>query len=74
MTLKVSDHAMVRFLERAGGLDVDSVKVLIAASLARAHQAAMAIGQVDYTVKVDGMIFYVRNGVLVTVCQSGERL
>jgi len=63
----VSDHALVRFLGRVAGVDVDAMKGVIAGSLDRARRAAGQIGATDYTVRADGMVFVVRDGVLVTI-------
>lgn len=34
--VRVSDHALLRFIERAGGLDVESVRAALQGSLKRA--------------------------------------
>jgi len=67
MILAVSDHALVRFLERAGGLDVEDLRERLTISLARAAEAAAALGAVDFTVKADGLSYLVCGGVVVTV-------
>jgi hypothetical protein len=65
--LSVSDHALVRFLERAGGLDVEALRARLTASLARAADAAAALGVAEFTVKADGLAYLVSAGVVVTV-------
>jgi hypothetical protein len=65
--LSVSDHALVRFLERAGGLDVEALRARLTASLARAADAAAALGVAEVTVKADGLAYLVSAGVVVTV-------
>ncbi|MGD0640275.1 MAG: hypothetical protein ABSC22_05960 [Roseiarcus sp.] len=67
MILSVSDHALVRFLERAGGLDVEALRARLTASLARAADAAAALGVAEFTVKADGLAYLVSAGVVVTV-------
>ncbi|MGA8169797.1 MAG: hypothetical protein WB816_03010 [Methylocystis sp.] len=67
MKIGVSDHAMMRFLERAGGFDVEALRAQIQDSLARAHATPREIGVRDYTVKSGGVIFVVRGGTIVTV-------
>jgi hypothetical protein len=64
--IRVTDHALVRFVERVGGLDVEALRCALAASLARASAAA-SIGQRRYTVLADGVAYVVVDGVLVTV-------
>lgn len=61
MTLTVSDHAALRYLERAQGVDVDAIKQRIAGIVASAH--AMGASRVS----VDGMTFCLRGDVVVTV-------
>ncbi len=65
--LRVSDHALVRFLARAGGLDVEGVREYLEQSLLRAHDAASKIGLAEYSIKADGLEWHVRNSVVVTV-------
>lgn len=69
----ISDHALVRFLDRAAGVDVGAMKSAISGALDRASGAAGRIGAADYTVKVDGLAFVVRDGVLVTVAGPQRR-
>lgn len=67
MIVAVSDHALVRFLERAGGFDVEALRERLTASLSRAAQAAAALGAADFTVKADGLSYLVCGGIVVTV-------
>lgn len=65
--MRVSDHALIRFLDRVAGLDVEGLRATLVLSLDRAHRAAERAGAADYTVKADGLVYVVRDGVLVTV-------
>jgi len=67
MAVRVSDHALLRFLERAGGLDVEAMRASIAMSLARAVDRAQALGSVEFVVIADGLKYVVRLGTVVTV-------
>lgn len=67
MTVRVSDHALIRFLERAAGLDVEALRLTIGASLGRSIEAAGKLGVSDITVVADGLIYVVRNGTVVTI-------
>ena len=69
---RVSDHALLRFLERAGGIDVEALRAAVTVGLARGSAAAAAMGVVDYHVVVDGLCYVVRAGVLVTVQPEGS--
>ena len=63
----ISDHALVRFLERAGGFDYEPLKARLSQSLARGYRAARSISAADFLVKVDGMVFVIRADTVVTV-------
>ncbi len=71
--IRVTDHALVRFLERAGGLDVDALRAVLAASLERAATAAASIGARRCTVIVDGLRYVIEDGHLVTVLDASMR-
>lgn len=64
---RVSDHALLRFIERAGGLDIEALRAELARSLARATTSAALIGTQDFTVRADGLTYVVRNGIVVTI-------
>lgn len=68
----VSDHAVLRFLERAGGIDVEQLRDDLSRGLARAHHTAQQLGQTDYLVKVGHSTFVVRAGVVTTVLDTGH--
>lgn len=70
MGLRVSDHALVRFLERAGGYDVEAIRAALEISLARAHTAAEILQTVNYLIHSDGVTFVVRAGTVTTVLEE----
>ena len=74
MIVNVSDHALVRFLERAGGLDVESLRALLGASLSRAGRTAKAIGAGEFAVVADGLVYVIERGVVVTVLSDHMRV
>lgn len=63
----VSDHAVLRFLERECGLDVESLRGAIAAVTERGSALGAPI------VKVGGARFVLVDGVVVTVLVHGRR-
>lgn len=63
----VTDHALLRFLERAGGLDVEGVRHAIADALARAHGAARGIGAENFQIRAEGFVWVMHGDKLVTV-------
>ena len=69
---RVTDHALVRFLDRAGAMDVEGLRQQLETSLARAHAAARSISASDYLVKVDGLVVVVR-GESVTSILPGDQ-
>lgn len=71
--LKVSDHALVAFMTRTGLLDVESLRAALAASLERATSAAAQIGATNYVILADGLVYHVREGVLITCLPDDER-
>ncbi|RIV82973.1 hypothetical protein D2V17_14320 [Aurantiacibacter xanthus] len=66
----ISDHGLLRFLERGGGLDVEALREDLRRSLTRAHRAARQLGVYEYVVKADGMLLLMRGGTLVTVLEE----
>lgn len=71
--LRVCDHALLRFLERVGGLDVEGVRRHLAESLDRAVGAAELLGQSEMTIAADGNHYIVVKGRLVTVLSPPMR-
>lgn len=69
---RVSDHALLRFLDRAGGLAVEQLRAQLEASLDRAGAAAEAIGGGDYLITADGLVYVVRDGTVTTVLPEGS--
>lgn len=59
----VSEHAILRYLERVHGLDLDEVR---AAMMGNGTQEAIAFAKTG-KVKKDGVTFVVQNNVVVTV-------
>lgn len=69
----ISDHALVRWMERTGLLDLAPVKEQLAHSLERAAGAARSIDVAEYLILADGLIYVVKNQVLVTVLPEDGR-
>ncbi|WP_425230226.1 hypothetical protein [Sphingomonas sp.] len=67
----VTDHALVRFLTRVG-FDVEPLREALAASLERAHTAALALGADDHLIVADGLCYLIRTGSVVTVVEDGD--
>lgn len=69
---QISDHALLRFIERAGGMGVEPLRNNLSLSLRRAHDAARALGQSDYLIKIDGLTYVVRGETVTTVLDTGH--
>ncbi|GAM04829.1 hypothetical protein [Novosphingobium sp. MBES04] len=64
---RISDHALVCFLQRAGAYDIETLRMRISQALARSHEAVRAISDSDYLVRVDGHSFVVRGETVTTI-------
>jgi hypothetical protein len=65
--LRVSDAALLRFLERAGALDVESLRGAIEVSLKRAAAAAGVLDLAEFTIAADGLRYLIRDNVVVNI-------
>ena len=67
--IKVSDHAVVRYLERVDGLDIEAIRQAIACSLdsPTARELVEFSGGRPCKVTVDGKSYFIRQ-VTVTTC------
>ena len=67
MGLRVTDHALMRFLERAGDATLEPLRAQMEAGLARAAEAAALIGVDQYLIVTDELTYVVRDGAVVTI-------
>ena len=67
---RITDHALLRWLERSGALDVEQVRHALDKSLERAMKAAAEIGASHYLIVADGLTYVVRGGNVVTVLRD----
>jgi hypothetical protein len=65
--LRVSDHAVLRTLERICGVPVEPLREAIAQSVERAARAAEATGGGVYLVVQEHQAFVARHGTVTTV-------
>lgn len=68
--LGVSDNAVHRWLEQSGTIDMDAVRELLTLALDRAFQAAAELGSSEFQIVQGGLVYVVREGVLVTVLED----
>ena len=70
---RISDHALVRWLDRTGAMDMEQLRAMLAASLDRAFSAAAKLEASRFLVLADGMVFLVQEGTVVTVMDDDGR-
>lgn len=68
--LKVTDHALVRFLDRSGAAEIEKLRLALAHSLERARIGAERAGIADYVITADGLRYVVKDDALVTVLDA----
>ncbi|MBB5046770.1 hypothetical protein HNR60_001518 [Rhodopseudomonas rhenobacensis] len=71
--INVSDHALLRLLERAGAVDVEALRRAVATSIGRAVLVAESIGASEFVIVADGLSYVVKNGVVTTVFPEPRR-
>ncbi|MGJ5203605.1 hypothetical protein [Bradyrhizobium sp. HKCCYLR20261] len=65
--LRVCDHALLRFVERVGGLDVEALRRSLEGSLNRCDLAAARLHAEEMVIIADGLKYIVVKNVVVTV-------
>lgn len=70
--LQVSDHALLRFMERGADIDVEALRDNLRLSLQHLHDAATSIAAREYLIKADGLLFVVRGDVVTTTLASKD--
>lgn len=66
-SIRMTDYALLRWLERAGLIDVEALRARIEARLERGHQAAAALGADRYTIIAHGLVYTVNHNHVTTV-------
>ena len=65
--IRMTDHALLRWLERAGLVDVEALRSAIEARLERGHHAALSVGAHRYTIIAHGLVYAVKGNSITTV-------
>lgn len=65
--IAVTDHALIRFMQRAGGVEMEVVRAQLAQALNRARNAADSISGGNYKIVADGLVYVIKNDTVVTV-------
>ena len=73
--IKVTDHAVLRYLQRVEGVDIEGVRRLIADSANKpwADKVVMFAGSTPFKIKAPNLICCVRAGVVTTCYRNVER-
>lgn len=71
--IHITDHALVRWLERTGAVEIEPLRIALAQSLNRAIAAAETIGAEQFLILADGMVYVIRDHALVTVIPEDNR-
>lgn len=70
-SLTISDHAVLRYLERVNGMDLEKVKnEMIPAQLSIALQMS---GYIDGMYLVNKFMYVVKNKTLITIIKNGKQ-
>lgn len=69
MSIKITDHALVRFLERVHKIDV---KKLRAAVLTKHQQKMGEMGDCEITIKSNGLKYVIKDKTLITIVDTKE--
>lgn len=65
--LQISDHALVRYLERIQDVDLEAIRQAIADEI-----GPLVAGVTEQNVTRNGMRYLIRSGVLVTIHPAGR--
>lgn len=70
----ISDHALLRHLERVEGIDVESIRADLQHRFSPAHEAVIIIGVENYSIRAGDLSYIVRGGTVTTVLPAlGKR-
>lgn len=69
----VSDHAVLRYLERTGCVDIEAIRRRIAGMVSRGLVAGATIGAGEFVIVVPGARFVVVDGRVVTTLDPTMR-
>ncbi|MCX7284381.1 MAG: hypothetical protein NTX28_10110 [Novosphingobium sp.] len=64
---------MMRWLERSGVVDIEAMRTALSAALDRAVAASAAIGGGECLILSNGLVYVVRDNVLITVVPDNGR-
>ncbi|WP_336802006.1 hypothetical protein [Kaistia sp. MMO-174] len=72
--ISVTDHAVLRFMERVHDLDIDAIRQRIAERVERSVELATSLdGEGTVTVVKDGFRYVVKGGTVVTITRTRDQ-
>lgn len=71
--VRVSNHALFRWIERSGLVDVEALRMALSAALDRGYQAAAAMQQGEILILSAGLVYVIRDGTVITVLAEDGR-
>lgn len=71
--LAVSDHAVLRWIERVHGIDIALIRDRIREDLAKATVASGKVGAPRYVVRIGSHRYVVKDGTVVTIIAPEAR-
>ena len=72
----VTDHAILRHLERNEGMDIESIRQILAAQAVndpRTHEKIDEFGDASYSIKKGGGVTYCMIGEVMTTCYPTKK-
>lgn len=72
-SLQVSNHALFRWLERSGVVDIEALRSALSHALDRAAAASAALGADEFLILSNGLVYVVKDNVVVTVVPDDGR-
>lgn len=73
MIIRVSDHALLRFIQRGHDLPIEEMREQLALDLERLAKPADILGAEQFGIKKDGLTYVVKGGIVVTVLGRGAK-
>lgn len=65
--ITMSDHALLRHLERSEGIAVEEIRADLQTRFTNAHEAVNLIGVENYSIRLGDLSYIVRGGTVTTV-------
>jgi hypothetical protein len=71
MSIGITDHAVLRYMERVHGLDIAAIRAMIRDDMGRGFEAGERLGAGRYAVRTGSAVYVVAGQWVVTVLPAG---